>query len=97
MTGVWRREEHKQEQWQQREAVIAEFDTGDTEATLHAIAAEILPPAPRVCPLPLLTDIAVPVGWTALGQYPKKALLSGTVTVSSPLSGACDRLSAPTA
>ena len=35
---LWRRDEFKEQERKQREAVIAEFDAGDTEATLHAIA-----------------------------------------------------------
>jgi hypothetical protein len=50
--------------------VIAEFDAEDTDnATLQAMAAEILRAHPR--PLPLPMDIAVPVGGTAFGQTRK--------------------------
>ena len=38
---VWRRDEYKQQQRQQCEAVIAEFNAGDTDVTLDAMAAEI--------------------------------------------------------
>jgi len=34
--------QRKEEERQRRVRVIAEFDTGDPEATLHALAAEIL-------------------------------------------------------
>jgi len=34
--------QREQEERRQRESVIAEFDAGDPEATLHALAAEIL-------------------------------------------------------
>ena len=37
-----RRDDIDQQERQQREAVIAEFDAGDTDATLHAMAAAIL-------------------------------------------------------
>ena len=35
-------EEHRERERRQRDAVIAEFDAGDTEATLQAMAAEIV-------------------------------------------------------
>jgi hypothetical protein len=56
-----RREAHEQEECQQRAAVIAEFDAGDTEATFACHGRfHCLPP-----------DIAVPVGWTAFGKTRK--------------------------
>ena len=60
-----RLEEYREKERQQREAVIAEFAAGDTEATLHAMAAEILTlPARRPRPLPPPPDIGASVGWT---------------------------------
>lgn len=33
---LWRREEYERRESRQREAVLAEFDAGNTDATLHA-------------------------------------------------------------
>jgi hypothetical protein len=48
-----------------RAEVIAEFAAGDTEATLHAMVAEILHYRHvGHVPFHLPMDLAVPVGWT---------------------------------
>ena len=54
-----RLEEYREKERQQRDAVIAEFAAGDTEATLQAMAAEIRYRHLGHCSLPLPMDIAV--------------------------------------
>jgi hypothetical protein len=60
-TAAWQ-EEYEREQRQQREAVIAKFDAGESDATLQAMDAEILLPGRRAYQLPLPTDIVVLAG-----------------------------------
>jgi hypothetical protein len=60
-SGAEQRRQHEEEERRQRVMVITEFDAGHAEATLHAMAGEIL--RYRHC----VRQLADVIGWTSAG------------------------------